>query len=261
MFAHPIYYLRPFSFTFSHPRRNLDPGSHSGPFSPLPTTVRTFTSISRRTQHFPPSSTRVELCNNFRNILFRTQADSSRHNKHARTSELPPTLHPPPQLPKKLRIPRDTQPARSTKLCVGARCRIYKPHKQTGEPSHAEGTTYYRGSNLTTDKSGNTRRISARLSRARKQALCWNGIPRCTSRSSKPFHVTQSVAEKKTTANHHLQRLHDSAMPVVVRLERQELLAAMPRVVDHPTTIVQEFPETGGSRHNGMETDLELRLS
>ena len=45
------------------PSSNSDPGSHSGPSSPLPTTVHAFIFIARRSQHFLPSSTRVEfLC-------------------------------------------------------------------------------------------------------------------------------------------------------------------------------------------------------
>ena len=43
------------------PSSNSDPGSHSGPSFPLPTTVRAFIFIARRIQHFLPSSTRVEL--------------------------------------------------------------------------------------------------------------------------------------------------------------------------------------------------------
>ena len=56
-FAHAIYYLRSFSFSFSLPRRNLDPGSLSRLFSPL----RAFVFIARRGQPFFPPSTRVEL--------------------------------------------------------------------------------------------------------------------------------------------------------------------------------------------------------
>ena len=40
---------------------NSDPGSHSGPSASLPTSARAFIFISRRSQHFLPSSTRVEL--------------------------------------------------------------------------------------------------------------------------------------------------------------------------------------------------------
>ena len=40
---------------------NADPESHSGPSSPLPTTVRAFIFIAIKIQHFLPSSTRVEL--------------------------------------------------------------------------------------------------------------------------------------------------------------------------------------------------------
>ena len=39
-----------------------DPGSHSGPSSPLPTTVRALFFIAIAIQHFLPSSTRIELC-------------------------------------------------------------------------------------------------------------------------------------------------------------------------------------------------------
>ena len=42
---------------------NSDPGSHSGPFSPLPTSaIRAFFFIAGRVQHFLPSLTLVELC-------------------------------------------------------------------------------------------------------------------------------------------------------------------------------------------------------
>ena len=43
------------------PSSNSDPGSHSGPSSPLPTTVRAFIYVARRIRHFLSSSTRVEL--------------------------------------------------------------------------------------------------------------------------------------------------------------------------------------------------------
>ena len=43
------------------PSSSSDPGSHSGPSSPLPTTVRAFLFVARRIQRFLPSSTRVEL--------------------------------------------------------------------------------------------------------------------------------------------------------------------------------------------------------
>ena len=43
------------------PSSNSDPGPHSGPFSPLPTTVHSSIFIARRLEHFLPSSTRVEL--------------------------------------------------------------------------------------------------------------------------------------------------------------------------------------------------------
>ena len=60
IFFHPIYYPR---LTFElPPSSNSDPGSHSGPSSPLSTTVRAFMCFARRTQHFLPSSTCVELC-------------------------------------------------------------------------------------------------------------------------------------------------------------------------------------------------------
>ena len=45
-------------------RSNSDPGSHSGPSPPLPTTIRAFIFIAMITfQHFLPSSTRVKLWN------------------------------------------------------------------------------------------------------------------------------------------------------------------------------------------------------
>ena len=40
---------------------NLDPGSYSGLPFPLPTTARALLFIARRTQHFLPSSIRVDL--------------------------------------------------------------------------------------------------------------------------------------------------------------------------------------------------------
>ena len=56
---HPIFYPRT---TFTLPSSsNPDPGSHSGPSPPLPTTVRAFIFISRRIQNILRSSTRVEL--------------------------------------------------------------------------------------------------------------------------------------------------------------------------------------------------------
>ena len=59
-FLDPIYCPR---ITFALPQRsNSDPGSHSGPSFPLPTTVRAFIFIETIIQHFFPSSTRVELC-------------------------------------------------------------------------------------------------------------------------------------------------------------------------------------------------------
>ena len=42
------------------PSSNSDPGLHSGPSSPLPTTVRAFIFIARIFQHFLPSSTCIE---------------------------------------------------------------------------------------------------------------------------------------------------------------------------------------------------------
>ena len=44
------------------PSNNSDPGLHSGPSSPPPTTVCVFTFIASIIQHFLPSSTCVELC-------------------------------------------------------------------------------------------------------------------------------------------------------------------------------------------------------
>ena len=60
IFCHPIYYPR--TILALPPSSNSDPGSYSGPSFLLPTTVRAFIFIARRTQHFLPSSTRVELC-------------------------------------------------------------------------------------------------------------------------------------------------------------------------------------------------------
>ena len=54
-FFHPIYYPR--TTVVLPPSSNPDPWSHSGPSSPLPTTVRSFILIARRIQHFLPSST------------------------------------------------------------------------------------------------------------------------------------------------------------------------------------------------------------
>ena len=56
---HPIYYPR--TTLALPPRSNSDPGSGSGLFSPLPTTVRTLIFIARIILHFLPSSARVEL--------------------------------------------------------------------------------------------------------------------------------------------------------------------------------------------------------
>ena len=58
---HPIYYLCIFSFSFSLPRRNSDPGSLSRLFSPLPTMLRAFILIAIRHQPFLPSLTNIEL--------------------------------------------------------------------------------------------------------------------------------------------------------------------------------------------------------
>ena len=62
--VHPIYYPR--TTPSLPPSSNSDhPGSHSGPFSPLPTTVLLpsffFVYLGRIIQHFLPSSARVEL--------------------------------------------------------------------------------------------------------------------------------------------------------------------------------------------------------
>ena len=64
------------------PSSSSDAGSHSGPSSPLPTTsVRAFVFIARITQHFLPSSTRVELLvytprNAYINIFFNRRGPS-----------------------------------------------------------------------------------------------------------------------------------------------------------------------------------------
>ena len=60
-FGHPIHYRYPRTTFAPPPSSNSDPRSHSGPFSPLLTTVPTFIFIARRIQLFFPSSTRVEL--------------------------------------------------------------------------------------------------------------------------------------------------------------------------------------------------------
>ena len=53
---------KPHNTTFAlPPSSNSDPGSDSGPSSPLPTTVRAFILIARRIPCFLPSSTRLEL--------------------------------------------------------------------------------------------------------------------------------------------------------------------------------------------------------
>ena len=59
-FLHPVYFPR--TTLALPPSSTSDPGSQSGPSSPLPTTVRAFVFIARRIQLFLPSSTRVELC-------------------------------------------------------------------------------------------------------------------------------------------------------------------------------------------------------
>ena len=61
-FAHLLFYLRTFPFSFSLPSRSSDPGSLSRLFSPLPTTVHAFFFIARLFQLFLSSSTRIELC-------------------------------------------------------------------------------------------------------------------------------------------------------------------------------------------------------
>ena len=60
LFLHPSYYPR--TTLALPPSSNSDPGSHSGPSWPLPTTARAFIFIVRRTQHFNPSSIHVETC-------------------------------------------------------------------------------------------------------------------------------------------------------------------------------------------------------
>ena len=49
-FLHPIYYPR--TSLALLPSSSSDPGSHSGPCCPLPATVRDFSFIARRIQHF-----------------------------------------------------------------------------------------------------------------------------------------------------------------------------------------------------------------
>ena len=56
------FHLLSYRTTFAlHGSGNSDPGSHGGPSSSLPTTVRAFIFTARRIQHFLPSSTRVKL--------------------------------------------------------------------------------------------------------------------------------------------------------------------------------------------------------
>ena len=70
-FLHPIYFPR--TTLALPPSSSSDPGSHSGPSSPLPTTVRAFRFfIARTIQYFLPPSTRVELC--VRYVVVRTHA-------------------------------------------------------------------------------------------------------------------------------------------------------------------------------------------
>ena len=57
---YPIYYPR--GTLALPPSSNSDPGSHSGPSFPLPTTVRAFIFIAKIIQRFLSSSTRVEFC-------------------------------------------------------------------------------------------------------------------------------------------------------------------------------------------------------
>ena len=56
---HHIYYPR--TTLALPPSSNSDPGSHSGPSSSIPTTVRDFVFVARTLQHFLPPSTRVEM--------------------------------------------------------------------------------------------------------------------------------------------------------------------------------------------------------
>ena len=56
------YYPRTTSTLALFSSSNSDPGSHSRPSSPLPTTVRAFIFIARRSQHILSSSAGVELC-------------------------------------------------------------------------------------------------------------------------------------------------------------------------------------------------------
>ena len=61
-FAQPIYYFRAFSFSFSLPRRNSDPGSLlSRLVPPLPTAVHAFNFLSR--QYFSTSFSRLLASN------------------------------------------------------------------------------------------------------------------------------------------------------------------------------------------------------
>ena len=57
---HPIYFPRNTLLALP-PSSNSDPGSHSGPSSPLPTTVHASILVARRIEYSLPSSTRVEL--------------------------------------------------------------------------------------------------------------------------------------------------------------------------------------------------------
>lgn len=58
----------------------------------------------------------------------------------------------------------------------------------------------------------------------------------------------------------HMQGLHDSAQPVLVGLERQKLVVAVARVVEHPTAGVEELPQVRRLRHLRAEPDLAAGL-
>ena len=59
------------------PSSNSDPGSHSGPFNPVPTTIRAFISIARRRQHF---SSLVESRRIVDNIVLRVMSYEAAFN-------------------------------------------------------------------------------------------------------------------------------------------------------------------------------------
>ena len=73
IFLRPIYYPR--TTLALPPTSSSNPVSHSGPSSPVPTTVRAFTFTARRIQHFLPSSTRAN-CMNSNKVDDTTQSNS-----------------------------------------------------------------------------------------------------------------------------------------------------------------------------------------